>query len=52
MNTSEPDAVIARAIELGATVVDDNGYASGRAVSLLDNQGNPFALHEPAPGYE
>lgn len=52
MTTPDPEPVIARAIELGGRVIEDNGYASGRAVAMVDDQGNRFDLHVPAPGYE
>lgn len=52
MTTPDPDPVIAKAIELGGHVIEDNGYASGRAVAMVDNQGKRFDLHVPAPGYE
>jgi uncharacterized glyoxalase superfamily protein PhnB len=48
----DPDAVIARLVELGGIVVEDVNYQSGRGIECRDDQGNRFDLHEPAPGYE
>jgi len=42
---------VAKVRELGGKVVSQDEYASGGAASCLDDQGNPFDLWEPAPGY-
>ena len=40
-----------RVIELGGTAEDITASPSGRACSCRDDQGVPFEIHEPAPGY-
>jgi uncharacterized glyoxalase superfamily protein PhnB len=52
MKVIDPEPVLARLLELGGEVVSDEEYASGRAIECLDDQGNRFDLHRPAPGYE
>ena len=52
MKVDDPDAVVARVVELGGTVVADETYPSGRAIECRDDQGRRFDLHHPAPGYE
>lgn len=44
-------AAAARVRELGGTVLEEAGYGSGRNARCLDDQGVPFQLWEPAPGY-
>lgn len=52
MGASDPDAVIAKVLELGGTVVSDNDYDSGRSVEFRDDQGNRFDIHEPQDSYD
>lgn len=44
-------AAAARVRELGGTVLSETTYASGGNASCLDDQGVPFELWQPAPGY-
>jgi predicted enzyme related to lactoylglutathione lyase len=48
-----PDVVeaAARVRELGGTVLSETTYPSGGNASCLDDQGVPFQLWQPAPGY-
>jgi len=41
----------ARIEQLGGRVIDRNTYASGGNARCVDDQGNEFQLHAPAPGY-
>ncbi|MGH9275867.1 MAG: VOC family protein [Acidimicrobiales bacterium] len=44
-------AAAARVRELGGTVLSETTYPSGGNASCLDDQGVPFQLWQPAPGY-
>ena len=44
-------ALADRVRELGGTVVSIETYASGGSATCLDDQGIPFVLWQPAPGY-
>lgn len=44
-------AAAARVRELGGTVLEETTYPSGGNASCLDDQGVPFQLWQPAPGY-
>lgn len=44
-------AAAARVRELGGTVLEEATYPSGGNASCLDDQGVPFQLWQPAPGY-
>ncbi|MGK2950395.1 MAG: VOC family protein [Acidimicrobiales bacterium] len=44
-------AAAARVRELGGTVLQEATYPSGGNASCLDDQGVPFQLWQPAPGY-
>lgn len=52
LTSHDLDGMIARATELGGTLVSDDTHPSGRAVAMLDDQGDRFDLHHPAPEYE
>jgi uncharacterized glyoxalase superfamily protein PhnB len=41
----------ARVRELGGTVIEEAVYDSGGSAQCLDDQGVPFTLWQPAPGY-
>ena len=41
----------ARVTELGGSVLERNTYPSGGNAVCVDDQGNHFQLHQPAPGY-
>jgi predicted enzyme related to lactoylglutathione lyase len=45
-------AAAARVRELGGRVLSEQSYPSGANASCLDDQGVPFQLWHPAPGYE
>ena len=40
-----------RVRELGGTVLSEETYPSGGSAACLDDQGVPFTLWQPAPGY-
>ena len=44
-------AAVARVRELGGQVLAEGAYASGGDAECLDDQGVPFHLWSPAPGY-
>jgi len=44
-------AAAARVRELGGTVLEETTYPSGGNARCLDDQGVPFQLWQPAPGY-
>ncbi len=44
-------ATAARVRDLGGTVLEEATYPSGGNASCLDDQGVPFQLWQPAPGY-
>lgn len=52
LTSTDIDAMIAQATELGGTLISDETHPSGRAVAMRDDQGDRFDLHHPAPGYE
>jgi uncharacterized glyoxalase superfamily protein PhnB len=44
-------ALAQRVRELGGTVLSEETYPSGGSATCLDDQGIPFTLWQPAPGY-
>lgn len=48
---ADVSAAAARVRELGGTVLSETTYPSGGNASCLDDQGVPFQLWQPAPGY-
>ena len=44
-------AVASRVRQLGGTVLEENSYPSGGNARCVDDQGVPFQLWQPAPGY-
>ena len=51
IRVTDVTAAAARVRELGGTVLDETVYASGGNARCLDDQGVPFQLWQPAPGY-
>jgi len=51
IRVDDVSAVAARVRALGGTVLEEATYASGGNASCLDDQGIPFQLWQPAPGY-
>jgi uncharacterized glyoxalase superfamily protein PhnB len=51
IRVADVTAAAARVRELGGTVLDEAVHPSGGNARCLDDQGVPFQLWEPAPGY-
>jgi len=51
LRVDDVTAAAARVRELGGTVLSETTYPSGGNASCLDDQGVPFELWQPAPGY-
>ena len=47
----DASALAQRVRELGGTVLSEETYPSGGSAQCLDDQGIPFTLWQPAPGY-
>jgi uncharacterized glyoxalase superfamily protein PhnB len=47
----DADTMAARAVELGGQVVERSRYESGHSIDCVDDQGRPFTIWQPAPGY-
>jgi uncharacterized glyoxalase superfamily protein PhnB len=51
LRVDDAAAMAQRVRELGGTVLSEETYPSGGSASCLDDQGVPFTLWQPAPGY-
>lgn len=51
LRVDDAEAMAQRVRELGGTVLSEETHPSGGSASCLDDQGVPFTLWQPAPGY-
>ena len=51
LRVDDAAALAQRVRELGGTVLSEETYPSGGSAACLDDQGVPFTLWQPAPGY-
>lgn len=47
----DADSIAGRVTELGGRIVERGDAASGVSIECVDDQGRPFSLWQPAPGY-
>lgn len=47
----DAETMATRAVELGGQVIERSRYDSGHSIDCVDDQGRPFTIWQPAPGY-